>query len=747
MTTSMPGIDEVCIHPLAAFHHGATVASRSTFDVALPPSTASYSIQTRTGALPFFLYLNNGNKTVVVNDGVIGGISNTTFNLLSTDGTGSITNNETSGTITSTLITPSIARVEVNTSSEYVGARFAIAKDERIFGLWEYPWNGTLINKDLLFDLKGVGDADGINWSNARAPFFMSSQGYGVYADTLAMGSYDFTQQFHSQFIFNASTLVYYIILSEGSRTNFKSILTQYMNISSKIEMPPDSAYGPTFWSDDFRQDFHDGVENAEENILDVAEKLNGNQIHATAIFDDRPFGTGNQSWGNFDFDPKFYPDANAMVEDLAKDGYDFQVWAANRAFDSTKMFKVGLEKKWFFPEINAQSFLGPAFDLRIPEAYTWLTQQMEYFTSLGVKGFKIDRGEEGEMPVYEQNYQMSKFIKLLHDVMQAKWGKGNFYNFARSAVDRSRSHAGIWNGDAHADWQGLQYSVASGIRAGLLGFSMWGSDTGGYNRKRPRYDLTEELWARWMWFSTFSPVYEIMIGTGNTPWYPPFSTSSPRLVDILKQTTQLHHELRPYIKSHTYRATQDGIPLLRAMILESPNDTISYDIADQYFFGSAFLVAPIVQKGTRRSVYFPTKGAKYIHYLDRKAIYSGGQTANVTADITSIPVFIRAGSIIPRGDTYKGNNRWTRGWSPKLEIEVFPSFDVPETVFNYFNGKVEVKITMTTDVARKEVTIDWEDLGIEDVELVVMTKSGAARENIQSTGGRKVLQNVVSLF
>lgn len=710
-------------------------------------ATASYSIQTRTGALPFFLFLNAGNKTVVVNDGVVGGNSNTTFSLLSTDATGSITNNETSGTITSKLITPSVAKVEVNTSSSYVGARFAIAKDERIFGLWEYPWNGTLLNKDLMFDLKGVGNTDGINRSNARAPFFISSQGYGVYADTLAMGSYDFKQPFHCQFVFNASNLVYYVILSEGSRTNFKSILTQYMNISSKIEMPPDSAYGPTFWSDDFKQDFHDGVSNAEENVLDVVEKLKENQIHATSIFDDRPFGTGNQSWGNFDFDKKFYPDANGMVEDLTKNGYNFQVWAANRAFNSTKMFKVGSEKKWFFPEINSQSFKGPAFDLNIPEAYAWLTQQLVYFTSIGVKGFKIDRGEEGEMPVYQQNYQMSKFITLLHDVMQAKWGKGNFYNFARSSVDRSRSHAGVWNGGAHADWQGLQYSVASGIRAGLLGFSMWGSDTGGYNRRRPRYDLTEELWARWMWFSTFSPVYEIMIGTGNTPWYPPFSTSSPRLISILKQTTQLHHELRPYIKSHTYRATQDGIPLLRAMILESPNDTASYELADQYFFGSAFLVAPIVTKGVQRSVYFPTEGTKYIEYFNKTQVYPGGKAASVTADITRVPVFVRAGSIIPRGDTYKGNNKWTRRWSPKLEIEVFPSFDDPETVFLYWNGKAEVKITMTTSKSNKAVTVDWEDLGIEDVELVMWTKNGAARGNIESTGGRKVFQNIASLF
>lgn len=237
------------------------------------------------------------------------------------------------------------------------------------------------------------------------------------------------------------------------------------------------------------------------------------------------------------------------------------------------------------------------------------------------------------------------------------------------------------------------------------------------------------------------------MVGTGNTPWYPPFSTSSPRLMRTLKQTTQLHHELRPYIKSYTYRATQDGVPLLRAMILESPNDTASYELADQYFFGEAFLVAPIVTQSARRSVYFPSEGTKYIEYFNKTRIYSGGKAANITAGIDRVPVFVRAGSIIPRGDTYKGNNKWTRNWSPKLELEFFPSFEVPETVFAYWNGNAEVRITMTTSKLNKEVTVDWEDLEIDEVELVMWTKTGAARGELVSTGGRKTFRNIVSLF
>jgi alpha-D-xyloside xylohydrolase len=705
--------------------------------------SASYSLQTRTGALPYFLFLSNGNRTVAINDGILYGDNSSLISLVSTDGYGAISNNDTSGTIHATMLAPTIAKIEVNTSSTFVGAQFAIARDERIFGVWEYPWRGRLDNHNVTFDLKGVGNSEGINWSNARAPFFLSSYGYGVYADTLNMGSYDFATASHAQFLFNSSTLVYYIILPQGSSSNFKSILTQYMTLSAKIEMPPDSAYGPTFWSDDFEQDFHGSVSNAQENFHDVVDHLYHDKIHATSMFADRPYGTGNQSYGNMDFDPKFYPDPPGLIRNLTEWGYDFQVWVANRAFRDTKIFKTGKANGWLFPGIDADQFLGPAIDLRIRKAYLWMRDALKYFTDNGVKGFKIDRGEEGEMPDYVQNIQMSLFEQLTYEVMAQKWGKGKFYNFARSCVDRSRRHTGIWNGDAHADWTGLRYSVASGIRAGLLGFSMWGSDTGGYNRNNPPYNLSEELWARWMWFSTFSPVYEIMIGTGHTPWYSPYTKD---LVAILKKTTDMHHSLSPYIRAYTYRATQDGIPLMRALILQAPEDPKGYQIADQYFFGGVLMVAPIVQAGGRRAVYFP-KGDTYLDYNDKKTVYQGGTAVDVRHGVDSIPTYVTTGAIIPRGDIYQGNNKWTKNWKPSLEIELFPSFNIAGSRFRYFNGKTEVNITMYTLAPFGTVDVEWGDLGA-DGKFILYSKSGNASATIEAgKPGIATFESVESLF
>ncbi len=127
----------------------------------------------------------------------------------------------------------------------------------------------------------------GINWSNARAPFFITNAGYGVYADTLAMGNFDFTIPGQAQFIFGTSSLTYYIILPT-SPGDYKSIIEAYTGLSARIELPPDSGYGPTFWSDDFEQDFHGTVSNAQENYYDVINHLYYNGIRATSMFADR---------------------------------------------------------------------------------------------------------------------------------------------------------------------------------------------------------------------------------------------------------------------------------------------------------------------------------------------------------------------------------------------------------------------------------------------------------------------------
>ncbi|ETI27226.1 hypothetical protein G647_09909 [Cladophialophora carrionii CBS 160.54] len=699
---------------------------------------------------PFALTVTSQGITVN-NKAVLSGPLNTTTAPVSVSSNGTVANS--GGIIDWSIIQPNVVKIQYNSTAAFTGAQFAAGPNENFYGVWEYPWNDSLTNNGISFDLKGAGNMPGSNWDNARAPTFYSSEGYGVYADTLNMGSFQFSSS-QAQFIFNTSSLVYYIILPT-TPGDYKSIIETYTGLSARITMPPDSGYGPTFWSDNFETDFHGYVSNAQENYYDVIDHLYYNQIHASSFFADRPYGTGNYSFGNFDFDPKYYPTPEQFIANLSSWGFDFQVWVANRAFWHNELFNVSAANGWLFPGIDPEFFLGPALNLSIPAAYDYFLQKLSYFPSVGVKGYKIDRGEEGEMPVWEQNIQMQLFEQICETSMATKWGKNGFYNFARSAVDRSRALTNIWNGDSHANFTGLQYSIASGIRAGLLGFSTWSSDTGGYVRSPNLVadQPTPEVWARWMHFSAYSPVYEIMVGTNHTPWYPPYP---PRLVSILKSTANEHHALLPYIKSFTYQASLTGVPVMRALFLEAPNDPKVLDTPDAYYFGDSFFVAPIVQEGGRRTVYFPNDTVSvytnraYLEYYKKTDVYQGGSSTDVTLEWEFSPVYVREGSIVVKGDIYQGNNKWTKNWAPSLTIEAFPSYNFGTYVFPYYNGAEVVNITLSSSTESQTATVQWDgDLGVNQATIVFYGKGGAKNVSASatSTGGSAQASNFSSIF
>ncbi|CAK7235661.1 hypothetical protein SEUCBS140593_009354 [Sporothrix eucalyptigena] len=646
------------------------------------------------------------------------------------------------------------------------GVSFAFAGSPHFYGVWEYPWDKAITNNHYGANLtantaeernKSLPTADigiygtqpGINWSNARAPFFFADNGLGVYVDSDTPVTYKFQEGQGSTNVtigVSAGAITYRVLYDQ---TSIKALLGEFAQLSSYPLLPTESAYGPIFWSDDFEQDFHDSsIKNSQDNINDVANHLDEFRIRATSFFADRPYGSGNWSFGNFDFDHRFYPSPAAFIANLTKRGYDFQVWVANRAFLYTQLFNDSSTNNWLFPGIDPVQFLGPALNLSIPAAYDYYSAKLVDFVSkMGIRGFKIDRGEEREMPDSEQNRQQNLFLTLCDEVMKKVWGGSNastsfpapYYNFARSAFDRDRSRVGIWNGDSEATFEGLQYTVASGIRAGLLGFSHWGSDTGGYVRDAG--GPSEELFARWMHFSAWTPMYEIMIGLNHTPWY----QYSPRLVNVLRQTADTHTRLIPYLRTYGYDASKTGVPVIRALFLEFPDDRDAYTTGDAYMLGSDFLVAPVLTEGGNRTVRFPkvsntTTCRKFLEYENKTAVFSPGDIHEVVQlPIESMPVYVREGSLVPTGNVYQGNSvGWARkndsAWAPHIVLEAFPSFDVPETVISYYRGREAVTppgipagavaIYMTTHHANRTVTFRATDsLGV-NASVVVYQKS-----------------------
>ena len=333
------------------------------------------------------------------------------------------------------------------------------------------------------------------------------------------------------------------------------------------------------------------------------------------------------------------------------------------------------------------------------PDAYAWAKDKLKPFVDLGVKGWKIDRGDMGENPTARQNENVMLYDRMAFEALAASNGPDQLI-VSRDTFDTGRKYTSVWSGDTQSTFTGVAYSLAEGLRSGAIVMPNWGSDIGGYLGQP-----SEEVYARWLELGAFSPIMEAMVGGGQTPWY----NYSPALVEIARKHAALHHDLMPYARSVLFAATTTGAPLMRALVFAYPDDPKLANLWDEYLFGSELLVAPVITGGaTGRSVYLPA--GRWLDYNGRASIVGGGQTTMAAAPRDTIPVFVREGAIVPRGDVHRGNNNWTPDWKPSLRIEVFPSFRV-RSHFDYYTGAAVVGID--AGGSGRDLTIQLGDLAL----------------------------------
>jgi alpha-D-xyloside xylohydrolase len=591
--------------------------------------------------------------------------------------------------VTFTFIKPELLQVHLSFNDKppaEIREEF-LDQGEHYYGLWEYSFGGNIDNRGADRDFTGFQHMPDVNFANARAPFYMTSGKYAIYVESTAQGHFSIAQAGKTSFSFKEAQLTYDVIYGP----NYPDLLNRYNSLAGPPIMPPTWAFGSIWWRDDHHEDLR-RVRNAQEKVIEDADKLRDLHIPAGSIWLDRPYGTGERGWGNMDFDESF-PDPPKMIRDLSARGMNLLLWIANRC--SNQLFQEGTAKGYLFP------FNWPASDVRRPQVYAWFKEQLNRYVRLGIKGYKIDRGEENEMPDSFVNQNAILFPQLAAEGLRDAYGD-DFLMFTRNTNDTARKYTAVWNGDTRSTFGGLAASVKNALRTGMIGFPMWGSDTGGYIRVPDK-----ELFARWLEFSAFSPMMEILIGPKRTIW----DDYDDELVAIARTYVAAHHDLIPYTQSLMHEAVRSGMPVMRPLILAYPGDQKLYDTWDEYLYGSDLLIAPVTQAGAiKREVYLPA--GRWMDYNDKRSVYSGGSTIEAEAPLDTLPLFVRAGAIIPRGDIVRLNNNWDARWKPELRIEIFPS--TKSSRFDYYIGK-EVR-TITTFVNSSGITVKVEDLGTDGI-------------------------------
>jgi alpha-D-xyloside xylohydrolase len=548
--------------------------------------------------------------------------------------------------------TPLLPFSFVRRASDYstsMAAVFSLSPDEKIFGCGE-SFTG--------FDKRGqkvvmwADDANGVqNEAMYKpVPFFLSSRGYGLFMHTSSPITCDFGKYFSGNYslMIGDDEADLFIFLGEP-----KDILNEYTNLTGKAAMPPLWSFG--FWMS--RITYY-----SEEEGRAVVNKLRENKIPADVLhFDTGWFET---DWRcDYQFSKTRFKDASKMMADFLKAGIHTSLWQLPYFVPKNSLFPEIIEKGLYVRNNKGNlPFEDAVLDFSNPAAVKWYQEKIAGLLRQGVGVIKADFGEaapkdgqyfSGRTGFYEHNLYPLRYNKTVAEI--TKQVTGETIIWARSAWAGSQRYPVHWGGDPANTNTAMAATLRAGLSMGLSGFSFWSHDIGGFVQKKP-----EDIYRRWTPFGMLTS-HTRSHGTPPTePW-----EYGQDFMNAFRMADDMRYMLMPYIYAQAKDCTQRGLPMLRALFIEFPDDPGSWMIDNEYLFGSSMLVAPLFENVIKRDVYLPP--GNWIDYQTGK-IYSGGWH-NIEAGKIPIVVLVREGTVIPHIALAQSTSQMD--WS-KLDLVVY---------------------------------------------------------------------------
>lgn len=548
--------------------------------------------------------------------------------------------------------TPVLPFSYVRRASDYsrsMSAAFSLEPDEKIFGCGE---SFTQFNKRGQKVVLWTDDANGVQNETMYKPipFFMSSRGYGMFMHTSTPITCDFGKYFNNvtSLMIGDDELDLFVFLGAP-----KEILNEYTNLTGKAQMPPLWSFG--LWMSRITY-------FSEADGRNVAALLRKNEVPCDVIhFDTGWFGT---DWRcDYKFAEERFKDPVKMINDLKKDGFHISLWQLpyftpkNILFNElvTKNLAVR-DKKGNIPYEDA------TLDFSNPETVKWYQEKIRALIQQGVGAIKVDFGEaapatgiyhSGRDGFYEHNLYPLRYNKAVAEVTKQVSGENIIW--ARSAWAGSQRYPLHWGGDAANTNSAMSTTLRAGLSFGLSGFSFWSHDIGGFVLKTP-----EDIYRRWAPFGMLSSHTR----THGAPPKEPWEYGDAFLKDF-RLATELRYKLMPYIYAQSKDCTERGLPMLRALFVEYPDDPGSWLIDDQYLFGKDILVAPMIENTPSRNVYLPP--GTWIDYQTGQS-YAGGWH-KIKPGTIPVVMLIREGSVIPHIKLAQSTMQMNWG---ELELKVY---------------------------------------------------------------------------
>ena len=538
--------------------------------------------------------------------------------------------------------------------SEYeLNVKFESNDGEKIFGMGQY--------QQPYLDLKGCTLELAQRNSQISVPFAVSSLGYGFLWNNPAVGQVTFGKNYTEWVARSTKEMDYWITAAQSP----KEILQNYTAVTGRAGAFPEDRMG--LWQCKLRY-------RTQDEVLTVARQYKAEGIHIDQIVIDFFHWTVQGDWK---FDPVYWPDPKAMVDELHEMGIKVivSIWPSvdRKSENFGPMMERGLLIRTERGAQQTYDYQGDCVEIDAfnPETrkYIWEVCKKNYY-DLGIDGFWLDNSEP-DFGVYDfehyrycegpalsiSNLYPQMFSRAFYDEMKDA-GRGPVVNLLRCAWAGSQKYGNVvWSGDVPSTFEAFEDQLQCGLNMGLAGIPWWTTDVGGFMTDDVNDPDFQQLLIRWYQFAVYSAVLR-MHGDRGPYNIPPLDTRDwgggylhtgqpnelwsygEKNYAIMKKYYDIRISLHDYIKKLYDEASENGSPLIRTMFYEFPEDAACWELKDQYMFGEKYLVAPIFHLNQfEREVYLPAGQWKL---TSTGEVFAGGRIVKVDAPIEYTPVFER---------------------------------------------------------------------------------------------------------
>ena len=588
-----------------------------------------------------------------------------------------------------------------DTGRNYMTEQLALDVGESVYGFGErftpFVKNGQVVE---MWNEDG-GTASEIAYKNI--PFYISNKGYGVLVDNEGDVSFEIASEKVERLQFSAEgeRLDYYVI--NGSDP--KRTVSLYTELTGKPALPPAWSFG--LWlTTSFTTDYDE--ETTSGFIQGMADR--DIPLH---VFHFDCYWMEAYEWCNFTWDARTFPEPKEMLKRYHDRGLKICVWINPYIGQKSPLFREGMEHGYLLKRSNGdvwQTDLWQAgmgiVDFTNPAAVTWYQEKLKTLLDMGVDCFKTDFGEripvrdiayfDGSDPVKMHNYYPFLYNKAVFELLERERGTGEAVLFARSATVGGQQFPAHWGGDCSASYPSMAETLRAGLSLACAGFGFWSHDMGGFENT-----ASADVYKRWCQFGMLSS-HSRLHGSGSyrVPWL-----FDEEACDVLRKFVKAKCALMPYLYRQAVKAHEDGIPMMRPMFLEFPEDRACEPLDRQYMLGDSLMVAPVFRESGEAEYYLP-EGTWYNLLTEARA--EGGRWHKEQFDYFSLPLMLRPGSILAVGaHTERPDYAFYEG--VKLLVYLPEDHGKAETEVTDLDGHVVTRVFAEREGSQVKVRVDSE--------------------------------------